>query len=134
MVRVLALFVALATTAAAQAAAPDFHVIVNRSSQVVSLSRAEVSAIFMRRAPQWMPVDQAPASHVREHFSRAIHGKSVAYVIRYWQRLIFAGRALPPPEVRSDAAVVEFVKKHPSAIGYIASEPPADVKVIAVTP
>ena len=73
---------------------------------------------------------------MREEFSRAIHGKSLAYVTRYWHRVIFAGRGVPPDELASDAAVIELVKNQRGAIGYIDGDTPPgdDVKVIAVTP
>ncbi|HEX2060235.1 MAG TPA: hypothetical protein VHK90_05805, partial [Thermoanaerobaculia bacterium] len=118
-----------------------FQVIVHRANPVSSLSRSELSAIFMRRTRSWpggaeiVPVEPFARSPLRERFSRAIHGKSVAFVIRYWQRVIFAGRGIPPQELPSDAAVLELVKNHRGAIGYIARQTPADdVKVIAVTP
>lgn len=138
MLRVLALLAAiLASTAEVRPATPDlpFRVVVHRSSSVASLSRAELSAIFMRRASRWSPIDQPARSHVREQFSTAIHGKSVAYVIRYWQRLIFAGRAIPPAEGKNDAAVLAFVRSHADGIGYIDAATPIgdDMKVIVVT-
>ena len=70
----------------------------------------------------------------RELFSRSIHGKSVAYVTRYWHRLIFAGRDIPPRQVDSNAAVIDFVKANHGAIGYVDTGTPlvSDVKVIAV--
>jgi ABC-type phosphate transport system substrate-binding protein len=117
-----------------------FLVVVNQSNPVSSLTRAELSAIFMKRARSWrggaevLPVDQVTQSAIRERFSRSIHGKSVAYVTRYWQRLIFAGRGIPPPEAKSSAAVLDFVRAHHGAIGYIDSQTavPDDVKVIEV--
>jgi len=118
-----------------------FQVVVHRSNPVSSLSRAELSALFMRRTRRWPdgtdahPVEP-PRSRVREEFSRAIHGKSLAYVTRYWHRVIFAGRGVPPDELASDAAVIELVKNQRGAIGYIDGDTPPgdDVKVIAVTP
>lgn len=123
---------------------PDrpFDVVVNRSNPLSSLTRAELSAIFMKKVRSWpdrsevLPVDQALTSRVRELFSRSIHGKSVAYVTRYWHRLIFAGRDIPPRQVDSNAAVIDFVKANHGAIGYVDTGTPlvSDVKVIAVTP
>jgi len=118
-----------------------FQVVVHRSNPVSSLSRAQLSALFMRRTRRWpdgtdvRPVEP-PKSRVREDFSRAIHGKSLAYVTRYWHRVIFAGRGVPPDELESDAAVLELVKNNRGAIGYIDAGTPTgdDVKVIAVTP
>jgi ABC-type phosphate transport system substrate-binding protein len=120
---------------------PSFRVVVNKANPVSSLTRAELSAIFMRRVRSWpdgteiRPVDHRVDTGVRERFSRAVHGKSVAYVIRYWQRLIFAGRGIPPPAVQSGAAVMAVVSAHRGAIGYIDAATPVagDLKVIEVT-
>ena len=130
--------------AAAGVCADDaaFLVVVHRSNPTASLTRGELSAIYMKRTKSWrggreiVPVDHFATVRVREEFSRAIHGKSVAYVTRYWQRLIFSGRGIPPPQLPSDAAVLELVQAHPGAIGYVsrATKPGDGVKVIAVTP
>jgi ABC-type phosphate transport system substrate-binding protein len=117
-------------------------VVVHPSNPVTSLTRAELSALYMKRTRSWpdgreiVPVDRQSTSRVRERFSRIVHGKSVAYVTRYWQRLIFSGRAVPPRELRSDAAVLDFVRGNAEAIGYVdAGTAVGDgVKVIAVTP
>lgn len=119
-----------------------FRVIVPRGSSQSAISRAELSAIFMMRTRRWpdgsaiLPVDQGPRSPIREHFSRSIHGKSVSYVIRYWQRVIFAGRGLPPRELPSDAAVIDFVTTNRGAIGYISREATVSegVRVIVIKP
>ena len=136
MLRVLA-FVLVAGVAADDA---PFRVVVHRSNPVTSLSRAELSAIYMKRTRSWagggeiVPVEQPVRSRTREQFSQLVHGKSVAYVTRYWQRLIFSGRAVPPAEVRSSQAVLDFVKNNAGAIGYIEGDPPPGVNVIAVRP
>lgn len=119
-----------------------FRVIVHRSNPLVSITRAELSAIYMKRSRSWnggrevVPVDQRAGSPVREHFSRAVHGKNVAYVTRYWQRVIFSGRGIPPRQLQNDAAVLALVSSSRDAIGYIAGDvPPGDgVRVLPVTP
>lgn len=136
-------FLAMAVVPAGDAAQAElpFHVIVHRSNPVTSIHRADLSAIFTKRTRSWrdgtevLPVDQRTKSRIRERFSHAIHGKSVAYVTRYWQRLIFAGRGIPPAEAENDAAVIEAVRAHRGAIGYIARDTPiaADVKILPVT-
>jgi hypothetical protein len=49
--------------------------------------------------------------------------------------LIFAGRGIPPKDVDSDEAAIEFVRAHRGGISYVSSETalPADVKTIEVT-
>ena len=118
----------------------SFRVVVNKANPVTSVTRAELSAIFMRRVRSWpdgteiRPVDHRIEAGVRERFSRTVHGKSVAYVTRYWQRLIFAGRGIPPPEVPTGAAVMELVRANRGGIGYLDAATPvaADLKVIEV--
>lgn len=119
------LVVTMAVSAGVPRSDLRFSVVVNRSNGVTSLTRAELSAIMMKRTRSWsdgeevVPVDQQAQSAVRESFSKAIHGKSTAYVVRYWQRLIFAGRAIPPRELASDDEVIAFVKANKGAIGYV---------------
>ncbi|HEX7154066.1 MAG TPA: hypothetical protein VF618_21445 [Thermoanaerobaculia bacterium] len=146
MLRILALLlmagVATAEEWPAPANEPAYRVVVHVSNPVGSLTRAELSAIYMKRTRSWrdgtaiLPVDQRRDSRLRERFSRAVHGKSVAYVTRYWQRLIFSGRAVPPRVLRSDAAVLDFVQRHAEAVGYVDARTPLNggVKAIAVTP
>lgn len=136
-----AIYLSAADVLHGRAVAP-FRVVANPSVTATSLTRAELSAIFMRRTRSWRdgtevrPVEQPSRARVRETFSNAVHGKSVAYVTRYWHRVIFAGRGVPPEELASDAAVLEYVRTHRGAIGYIDGIiPPGDgVKTIAVTP
>jgi ABC-type phosphate transport system substrate-binding protein len=119
----------------------SFQVIVNRSNPVSDLSRAEVSAIFMKRMRSWedgseiVAVDQPARSPLRDVFSRTIHEKSVAFVSRYWQRLIFAGRGIPPAVAASDEEVIAFVARNRGAIGYVSQNATLsdDVKVLLVT-
>jgi ABC-type phosphate transport system substrate-binding protein len=133
------LFVLLVTMSADVRA---FHVIVNRANPVNTLTRDEVSSIFMKRTRQWktgadiLPVDQRSTSDQRESFSRTIHDKSVQYVIRYWQRVIFSGRGIPPRELQSDEDVLDLVSTHEGAIGYVSAGVPLPdtVKVIEVAP
>jgi ABC-type phosphate transport system substrate-binding protein len=119
-----------------------FQVVVHRSNPLASITRAELSAIYMKRTRSWsdgreiVPVDQPAGAPVRERFSRAVHGKNVAYVTRYWQRLIFSGRGIPPRQLQNDAAVLAMVKNSRDAIGYIARDalPGENVKVLPVKP
>ena len=121
---------------------PAFRVIVEASNPVEAVSRQTLSNMFTRRLRRWPdgseihPVDQTANTRIRERFSRAIHGKSVAYVVRYWHRLIFSGRGIPPLEVTNDAAVIEYVQADRGAVGYVRLDVPlpADVKELAVTP
>jgi ABC-type phosphate transport system substrate-binding protein len=129
----------LAGPAAAQQG--RFVVVVNQANPVSSLTRVEVSNLFLRKATRWAdggavhPVDLPTSSPVRAAFSRDIHGRTVASISAYWQQQIFSGRDVPPSERASEAEVVAYVRNDPGAIGYVAAGPPQPgLKVIEVRP
>jgi ABC-type phosphate transport system substrate-binding protein len=119
--------------------AGSFKVIVNNVVHVESLSKKEVSDLFMKRTPKWgsgtpvMPVDQSDRAAVRGEFSKTIHGKATAAVKSYWQQQIFSGRDVPPVEKASDSEVVALVRSNPGAIGYVdAAADTTGVKVLTI--
>jgi ABC-type phosphate transport system substrate-binding protein len=132
--------VVLLLGAAAVAGAADYAVVINSANTVTGLDRRAVSALFLRRVSQWeggtavLPVD-GPNSSAREAFSKEVHGRKASAVRSHWLQVIFSGRGVPPPEKASDQEVIEYVKTHPGAIGYVSSEAAmADVRVLKVTP
>jgi ABC-type phosphate transport system substrate-binding protein len=123
-----------------QSAGDDsFKIIINVSNPASSMTRSQVSMIFLKKAKTWSdgqeaaPVDQWDRSPVRSAFSRKIHNKPVGAVKAYWNKQIYTGRVLPPPVKKSDADVIAYVKSMSGAIGYVSARAPtADVKVLAV--
>lgn len=115
----------MAVAAAPALAADGFVIVVNAENPVAALDKREVAKLFIKRTSAWddgvtaEPVDQAPDTATREAFSEVVHGRSVAAVKSYWQKQIFSGRGVPPPELANDAAVLDFVGKNRGAIGYV---------------
>lgn len=119
--------------------AQSYKVIVNSANSVSSLSAKEVSDFFLKKKTKWasgdkvIPVDLNSNSSSRADFSKSIHKKSVNAVQSYWQQYVFAGKGTPPVEKKSDAEVVEYVKRNSGAIGYVSSGASTDgVKVVTV--
>lgn len=102
-----------------------FQVIVNRSNSVASLTRIELSKLFLKKTITWqgngevLPVDLSEDSGVRQTFSKLVLRKDVAAVKGYWQQLIFTGRGVPPVEKASEAEVLAYVAANRNAIGYV---------------
>jgi ABC-type phosphate transport system substrate-binding protein len=124
----------------AAGAADGYVVVVNSGNPVASLDRRSVSALFLRRVAEWpggspvLPVD-GPNSPAREAFSKEVHGKKSAAVRSHWLQVIFSGRGVPPPEVSTDGKVIEYVRAHAGAIGYLAATSATDdVKILKVEP
>jgi ABC-type phosphate transport system substrate-binding protein len=133
-------FAFLALSVSSTAYAGDYKGIVNGSSTVHSLSRSQVSALFLKRVTAWEngggdvhPVEP-PEGPVREKFCLEVIGKSYAAIKVYWTRLTFAGRDTPPASKASDEEVVAFVRNTPGSIGYVSeAASTAGVNVIAVS-
>jgi ABC-type phosphate transport system substrate-binding protein len=104
-----------------------YVVVVNTSNNVASLTKKELSDIFLKKKTKWengstiVPVDLVPGSSVRDNFSTQIHGKNVAAIRSFWQQAVFSGNATAPVEKSNDTEVMEYVKKNAGAIGYISS-------------
>ena len=120
-----------------QAAAEErsFVIIINTDNPAESITKEKASRLFMKKVSKWseedftekvVPVDQSPSSKLREDFSKDVHGRSLSGIRNYWQRQIFSGRAVPPAELDSDEAVMEFVRANRGAIGYVSQK--ADLK------
>ena len=128
--------------AAAGAQEVSYTLVVHTSNPVKSLTRDQVSRIFLRKVTLWdnrkpvLPVDQAPDAAVRRTFTKRIHQRTIAAVQTWWQQQTFAGVGVAPPERGSDAGVLDYVRKYPGAIGYVRAGVAlgADVKAIDVTP
>jgi len=123
---------------AAVAAQDGYRVVVNPSNPVSSLSKNQVSKLFLEKttwddgAPA-LPVDLLPASPVREGFTKDVLGLTVpAAVDRILETSRVAG-GNPPPAVASDREVLAYVRLKAGAIGYVSlGADLTGVKVIAV--
>jgi ABC-type phosphate transport system substrate-binding protein len=105
----------------------SFQIIVNTENPIQSIDRKPLADMFLKRTTRWsdelviQPVDLEPESEVREEFSQKILKRKATAVRSYWQRLLFSGRNIPPPEYKTDEEVIRFVSENRSAIGYVSS-------------
>jgi len=115
----------------------SFVVIVNQSNPISEMTSSQVSKIFLKKVKVWdngkeiKPIDLTDESPLRAKFSKKIHLKKVSAIESYWQQRIFAGRAVPPPRLNTEEEVIDYVKRNPTAIGYVSKNAKiADVKVL----
>lgn len=132
-----ALFVA--TWSAQAVPPPSYRIICNPANSVTTVDRRLLQDAFLKRVTVWptgefiRPVDQVATSSARRSFSQEVLKRPVEAVRSYWQQRIFAGRELPPPEVRSDEEVIKFVLRERGAIGYVSGDAPLNgAKVLTV--
>src|SRR5688572_9520782 len=117
------------------AAQDSYKIIVNPANPIASLSKKELSDIFLKKISTWdngqpvQPVDQAQASDVRQAFSREMLGLSPDNAAR--QQAAAGGD--PALSVATDREVLAFVRLKPGAIGYVSSNAVVTgVRVLAV--
>lgn len=122
-------------------AAEGFVVIVNPSVAGNQMHRKDLAAVFLKKVTRWgdrstaEPVDQSGASPVRQAFSEVVLEMSVATVLQYWQKQMFASAPVRPPVVKpSDAEVIAFVARTAGAVGYVSAGArlPASVKTVSL--
>lgn len=107
------------------AGAQHVLVVVNAANGVSTLTRDQVTAMFLKKTTVWnrdvtiVPIDQPKRSKARETFAKEVLGRSAAAIETYWQTQIFSGRDVPPIVRNNDADVLAFVRSHRDAIGYV---------------
>jgi hypothetical protein len=106
-----------------------FQVIVHPRNPVTSIERRFLSDAYFRRTINWRsgdgirPVDLSDKFPAHQLFIEAVLHKTAPQLRMYWTQRIFSGTGVPPPELDSPAAVINYVLRNAGAIGYI----PADV-------
>jgi len=103
-----------------------FMIIVHDSNPATQLPREEIAKIFLKKSKQWQMdnstvhvVDLVQDSAVREIFSEIILNRKIPAVKAYWQKQIFSGRNVPPPEFKSEKEILAYIHENKGAIGYV---------------
>jgi hypothetical protein len=116
-----------------------FKLVANASFPQDTLSRVLVTRIFLRQETRLpggyrvRPIEQAEGSAVRDEFTRSVLRRTPQQLQDYWQRVIFEGRALPPPARAGDDAVLAYVRAIDGALGYVSAHAPtAGVRVLVL--
>lgn len=112
-------------------------IVVSSKSPIITLSKAEITDIFLGRANRFpdgapaTPIDQPEASSVREAFYSQVAGKSAAQLKAHWSKIIFTGRGQPPKMASSSVEVKKLLAENPLAISYIeAGQVDSSVRVL----
>lgn len=131
--------IAMLLALAGNIAAAEVVVVVSPQNPTATLSRSEVSNIFLGKINRFpngqpaVPIDQPETSQPRKEFYRDVSNKQPADIKAYWSRMIFTGRGQPPMVVEGDEQVKKSLTGRPDGIGYIDRAAVDDsVKVLAV--
>lgn len=98
-------------------------VVVGESSQVLTLSRDDIAAIYLGNLPSrssyqsMQPLDLADGD-VRDAFYRSVVGRNRNQMRAYWSNRVFTGKGQPPPVV-SVAGMWTALRDSGLKIGYL---------------
>lgn len=107
----------------------DVYVVVANTNPLRSVTAKELQAFYMGRnraftTGEFASVYDLPRNNpVRNEFYHVLTGMSPAQINSYWSRLMFTGQTLPPQSLSNEQAMLEQIKRSPSAIGYLSKEP-----------
>jgi hypothetical protein len=118
-----------ATAAFVTPARADFYLVVQTGNPQRALTQREAVDMFMGRSRSFGNGDFALVFDLprdnprRDAFYLALTGMSPAQVNSYWARLMFSGQNMPPQLLPDETAMIDIVKRNPSALGWLSKEP-----------
>jgi len=122
--RTIAVGIALALSASASATA-DVVAVVSAKSPIQSLSKNDLSDIFLGRkirfpnGQQAIPLDLQVGSASRDEFYSSVVGVSAVQLKAHWSKVIFTGRGKPPKVVADGVELRKLIASEVQSIGYI---------------
>lgn len=117
--------VGITLSLAAGASAADVVAVVSSTSAVTTLSKAQLTDIFLGKVNRFpdgtlaIPIDQEEGSSARDEFYATFAGKSSAQIKSHWAKIIFTGRGQPPKVASNDVDIRKLIVANPQAISYI---------------
>jgi ABC-type phosphate transport system substrate-binding protein len=111
----------------------EIQIIVNKSVPVSNLSDQEIKNIFLAKVKKWdngkkIIIMTLKSSSVHDQFTREFTNKNSSQFKRYWRKLGFTGKAIPPRSYSSEESLIKALCKTDYSIGYISTGPEATGK------
>lgn len=99
-------------------------VIVSKDSSIDSISKKELSKIFLSKTKKLPNGQKALRVEINDEkiiskFYKSVSNKNQKRLKKYWTKMIFTGRGLPPKKLSSIDEIKQFIQNNPNAISYI---------------
>lgn len=112
-------------------------IIVHPENPVNNLSLVDLKRIFLGYTLTFATGDRivlTEYSRLKERFDRQVLKMSSQKVKKHWIRMVFSGKgAVPPRQFNELPELLEFVRKHRGAIGFVPyAEADTTVKIIQI--
>lgn len=104
----------------------DIAIVVPANSPINTLSKKEVSNLFLSRTNRLENGKKAILIEIRDYrlrdtFYRLISSKTHTQLKYYWTTMIFSGKGKPPRSFSSKEDMIDYMKRHTTAISYLDS-------------
>lgn len=122
----LSQFVAAALLMGSSVLSAEPVVIINAANQT-NVTKEDVKKLYLGKIKRFSNGNKAVVfslsekTEIKSAFNKKVLGKSASQFKSYWSQLIFTGKAKPPKELSSEAAVKEAVANEVNAIGIVDS-------------
>ena len=94
-------------------------VVVIMAPNAASLTKEQVSNVYLGRALDYKPVDLPETNGTRTDFYKKATDRDASQIKALWARLMFTGHGQAPKVLDSAAAVKKAVAADPKSVGYI---------------
>jgi ABC-type phosphate transport system substrate-binding protein len=117
----------LSPSYASDQAADDVVIIGNSKLAIDSLSPDDLKDIFQRKKTLWEDGQKISfaildGGKTHQRFVRQYLQKTPAQYHRYWKKLVFSGRGVPPMSFRTEKSLMAHVALTAGAIGYVSGD------------
>jgi ABC-type phosphate transport system substrate-binding protein len=111
----------------------ELVVIVNKANTAGSISKVELSSIYLGKRKTWATGDIVKPCDLQEpgvdeeqtsmsHFSAKYLNKDMPTLKSYWIKMIFSGKGEPPQVFKKAEDVIHVVSEDPASLGYVYSD------------
>ena len=102
----------------------DFVVAVSKESKVEVLTKNEIAKLFLSKIKSFPNGEKAITIEINNkesqiNFYKKLTNKNEKQLLKYWAKMIFTGRGIPPKKLEKESELIEFVTKNKNAITYI---------------
>jgi hypothetical protein len=129
--------IALLLNLTAAVAMADVVAVVSSKSTLATLSKDQITDIFLGKSTRFpdgtqaIPIDQQEGSTARDEFYTKFAGRSPAQIKSHWTKIIFTGRGKPPRTVGDSIEARKLTAMNTQTISYMQrSDVDSSVKVL----
>ncbi len=103
-----------------------------------SLSTGDLKAVLLGNKTKWnsgglIKLVVLESGPLHEQVIQDRTQRSADQFDKFWKKLVFTGKGVPPTQVADEAAMLAFVAKTPGALGYVSpAAVTAQVKVVEI--